>query len=767
MIGVSLVAFGGLYLANAHWQKQASVELLENASQQASALLMEAVRGPMAMGDDAGTAAQFANLGARFPGIQAYLLDSDGEVTYATQPHAVRKKITAAVRADELDPLLESVLGPPREATAGRAVAIDGTPFFLELTRVPNEDSCHHCHGDSRATLGAMVMLQNAEPAFARIDAVQQRSALLSLGGMAVLLVVLGLFLRYRLVQRIRALAETADAVEEGELNVTFPTAGDDELGRLGRRLQSMVKSIRDQLEYNRGVLQSMTAPLFVTDAQGVITFCNEPLARALDMDREDVLGRRGGEFVRDPEAGDVVAQALASCNGRDGFVRHKRSDDVVVPLRYEISPICDAEGEVTGVLGVFMDLTSEEQEKNRIRAHGENLQLVGDQVMEVAKRLARSAEELSAQMDDLTGGVEHTARQTDDLAMAMEQMNGAMLEVAGGAGEVASESEEARQVAAEGGEEVKEAVARTRDVAARAERLAASLSELDSRAENIGAVVSVINEIADQTNLLALNAAIEAARAGESGRGFAVVADEVRKLAERTMGATQEVESVVGEIQSSAREAVSEMSATKEIVEESADRAGKAVRVLEEIVSHADAIASKVRNIAAASQEQSDSSQSMNANVAQINQRSQDGARRIEEANAAISVVAEISKNLDQLVELFRQDRRFYPRIDLRAFKLSHKVVVERKGRRFSMALVDISAGGARLRYLHEQDKGEVQQGEIVTFFGQLRRDSEFPESIQSEVRWTGGPLFGVLFARPVDLGVRGLKELLDEVQE
>ena len=65
------------------------------------------------------------------------------------------------------------------------------------------------------------------------------------------------------------------------------------------------------------------------------------------------------------------------------------------------------------------------------------------------------------------------------------------------------------------------------------------TLEGLGSRAESIGQIMNVINDIVDQTNLLALNAAIEAARAGDAGRGFAVVADEVRKLAEKTMTAT------------------------------------------------------------------------------------------------------------------------------------------------------------------------------------------------------------------------------------
>ncbi|GGH06786.1 hypothetical protein GCM10007036_01270 [Alsobacter metallidurans] len=91
-------------------------------------------------------------------------------------------------------------------------------------------------------------------------------------------------------------------------------------------------------------------------------------------------------------------------------------------------------------------------------------------------------------------------------------------------------------------------------DIALDATRKVGSLLEA---ADQIGAVVRLIEGIASQTNLLALNATIEAARAGEAGRGFAVVASEVKALAGETGKATDVIAGKVAAIQDATNDAV------------------------------------------------------------------------------------------------------------------------------------------------------------------------------------------------------------------
>jgi methyl-accepting chemotaxis protein len=131
-------------------------------------------------------------------------------------------------------------------------------------------------------------------------------------------------------------------------------------------------------------------------------------------------------------------------------------------------------------------------------------------------------------------------------------------------------------------------------------------IGALGQRADDIGKIIEVIDDLAEQTNLLALNAAIEAARAGEHGLGFAVVADEVRKLAEKSAQSTKEISELIQSIQKEARKAVENMDRSTGIVNEGLDLGGELNGALRKISNVVTEVYKFAQEIGAATNEQS-----------------------------------------------------------------------------------------------------------------------------------------------------------------
>ena len=277
------------------------------------------------------------------------------------------------------------------------------------------------------------------------------------------------------------------------------------------------------------------------------------------------------------------------------------------------------------------------------------------------------------------------------------------------------------------------------REAMTRADASRGAIDALTRAANDIGDIVTVINDLAAQTNLLALNATIEAARAGEAGRGFSVVAAEVKTLATQTEKSTGQIAGKIAEIQSTTRLVVSSLA---------------------NVIGALDDLSGVTELVAGAVAQQRAAAENFGANVRETTAAVTDIAGRVaeiaglmngaktsaNEVRAVADVMQEASHALcrsipDIVRQAVRADLREFPR-----YETDLTAVIERNGGRADVRVYDVSESGARIGRITNAVLGEHV---TLTFPGH--------DPLSGEIVRDSGDGFGVSFSparlRPAEL--------------
>ncbi|MGY3947362.1 chemotaxis protein [Aeromonas allosaccharophila] len=275
-----------------------------------------------------------------------------------------------------------------------------------------------------------------------------------------------------------------------------------------------------------------------------------------------------------------------------------------------------------------------------RVRENGVT---VVESATEIEARTCRSQEMIADQQGE-----------THQVATAIKELAATSQDMAGNALQAARMTQEAQNVVGQGEDVVERTIKAIDHINREVLRTAETIGQLEQQCSQIGGVISVIRGIAEQTNLLALNAAIEAARAGEQGRGFAVVADEVRSLANRTQGATVEIQQMIEQLQSGARASVTAMSAASHEAQEGVGLAQEAQQAFGAITEKVDRMVDTNAIIASAIEQQGAVVNEIERNVVRISDGSDEALQVANAARDAARQIHQLTEQLRAMVQSF-----------------------------------------------------------------------------------------------------------------
>ncbi|EKO3654407.1 methyl-accepting chemotaxis protein [Vibrio metschnikovii] len=276
-------------------------------------------------------------------------------------------------------------------------------------------------------------------------------------------------------------------------------------------------------------------------------------------------------------------------------------------------------------------------------------------EVSATSRALHHAAANVSNKSQTTFDNSQHQREQTVQVVTAMNQMGSTISEIAANAATAAETANEAATSTLQGKKVITQAKNTINRLATDIMNTGEVVGQLAKKTQDIGSILDVIRDISDQTNLLALNAAIEAARAGDQGRGFAVVADEVRNLASRTASSTEEIQTMIHQLQADAKAAVQAMETGRSVSAEGVEFTQSAAQELEIILLKIRDITDRNTQVATATEEQSTVVYTINSNVEEINVVNEKTTVTAEQLAQASQELSDLSQRLDSMVSNFK----------------------------------------------------------------------------------------------------------------
>lgn len=284
-----------------------------------------------------------------------------------------------------------------------------------------------------------------------------------------------------------------------------------------------------------------------------------------------------------------------------------------------------------------------------------DNLRKTTQELREAINVIASSSTQIMSMTAELATSSKETAAAVSETTATMEEVKQTVRVVNQKANAVSDAAQNAVRASEAGGKAVEQTVVGMGQIKEQMNMIADSIIKLSTQSQMIGEIISSVNDLASQSNLLAVNASIEAAKAGEHGKGFAVVAQEVRNLAEQSKEATNQVKSILNDIQKAISGAVMATEQGGKAVETGVRQttsAGEAINVMASIVDNSAEVSIQ---IVASTNEQVIGIEQVALAMDNIKLATEQVVGSIRQAQAGTQNLHDVGQKLKQLVDMYR----------------------------------------------------------------------------------------------------------------
>jgi len=232
-----------------------------------------------------------------------------------------------------------------------------GENFLTFIAPIKNKKECHECHGGKDPVRGVVKITTSLLAVEDAVDTSRRQAYQMSVPFLLLIVLVTGVMVKRTIVQPISRVTTAMTNVSRGDLNMTVPVLGRDEISvmaksfnRMSLELKTTYEGLAEERDKLTTLILSAHDGMIVTDRNGKIVLANPSAAEILRKSAKAIFNEG---FIHLFDDSEVMRRAIEE----EGYIEVINNDRV---LQILASTIRNQDQITIGSAALIRDVTTE-----------------------------------------------------------------------------------------------------------------------------------------------------------------------------------------------------------------------------------------------------------------------------------------------------------------------------------------------------------------------------------------------------------------------